>query len=639
MYHKKKLALFVSHIYGEYQSNLCRGAIHAASEFGYRLEVYTTNDGENLGAYSIGEESILDIPCFDEIDGVIFASDTYADAGLKNKIVDKLKKQTKCKVVEICENNPSFQQITLENNDIFEELADHLIKKHGATSVCYLGNKNESFFSDKRQAAVAKAMEKNGLKFDASNIFLTDLSADSLREALKQFTCDGSRRPDAVICYNDKTAIEFMMVAQTSGYNIPNDFALTGCDCSKAGDVLTSPLTSISFPIYELGECAVNALHALIQDKKDFEKTVYAKTIYKCSCGCKYESENSSFSYNHLLQNNINELESAMLVSMKMAADFSHVTDIDDGMDILESYIKSIKECKEFYLCLYSDWDRPTKYIRDLTSFDDYDVNADNDSIHLKLAIKNGKRLADYTFEKNSILPAVIDKDSNASYIISSLFFEDRAFGYLVMSSESDRFDQNFKFVNWVTNVTQLLENLRKTKNTAILTNHLEEIYIKDALTGLYNHHGFYGKQEEVIANASVNSLITAMVIDLDELKVINDQFGHSEGDFALKTIGHALLTSADQSTICGRLGGDEFYCLAALDDEKNAKDFLLSVDNYLLNFNKLSDKPYNISISHGYSFKNFSPAFSFESIDSLFEEADKKMYTSKKSKTKHTIK
>lgn len=62
MYHKKKIALFISHIYGVYQQGLCQGVISTAEDYGYKTEVYTTSDGEDLGAYSLGESSILRIP-------------------------------------------------------------------------------------------------------------------------------------------------------------------------------------------------------------------------------------------------------------------------------------------------------------------------------------------------------------------------------------------------------------------------------------------------------------------------------------------------------------------------------------------------------------------------------------------------
>lgn len=636
MYHKKKIALFISHIYGEYQSNLCQGIIKSANDFGYQVEVYTSNDGENLGAYSIGEDSILDIPNFNEIDGVIFASETYTDPSFRQKITSFLLAQSDCKVIEICEDNPSFINITMDNNSVVGLLTEHMITVHHASNICYLGSEDGILFSNRRQEAFENAMKKHKLNITDSNIYIANNTRDSLLDALNSFTNNQTQTPDAIICYNDDMAIKLWMIAEELGYNIPDDFAITGCDNSEAGANTFPPLTTITFPTYELGACAFTALHSLIAEKKDFATTVVAQPVYGGSCGCKNIQSNSSFLYSTKLQNKIENLETSMFISMKMSTEFSHINDIDNGMDILEKYILNIEECSEFYLCLYSNWNSPSKLIKDLTGYED---DIDNDNIELKLAIKNGKRLPDCTFTRNSLLPDFIYNKETAAYIVTPLFFEEKAFGYLVLASNQTHFDENFRFLQWVVNITQLLQDLCEAKNSAVMTEHLEGIYLIDVLTGLYNNHGFLSKQEEILLNAKDNSIITSMIFDLDELKTINDRFGHNEGDFALKTIGQALSSTKDETTICARFTGDEFYCLAAFENEENAKDFLLRVDNYLNNFNRLSDKPYNISVSSGYAYQDISKVSLPEDFNLLFEKADKNMYQVKKTKIKNIIK
>ena len=77
MYHSKKIGVFISHIFGNYQHLVCQGIIHTAFEYGYTNEIFTSLDGENLGIYAVGEKSILQIPNYDSFDGIIFASDNY----------------------------------------------------------------------------------------------------------------------------------------------------------------------------------------------------------------------------------------------------------------------------------------------------------------------------------------------------------------------------------------------------------------------------------------------------------------------------------------------------------------------------------------------------------------------------------
>lgn len=90
MYHAKKIGVFISHIFGAYQQGVCQGIIDRAVEYGYTAEIFTSLDGENLGSYARGEESILHIPNYDSFDGVIFASDTYISQELRRKILKQL---------------------------------------------------------------------------------------------------------------------------------------------------------------------------------------------------------------------------------------------------------------------------------------------------------------------------------------------------------------------------------------------------------------------------------------------------------------------------------------------------------------------------------------------------------------------
>ena len=636
MYHKKKIALFISHIYGEYQSNLCQGVIQQAAEYGYKVEVYATNDGEDLGEYSRGEAGICSIPNFSDIEGVLFASGTYADQKLRDKIYKLLKKQD-CQVIDIDERTSCFPTVMLENNITTGTLTEHLISTHGLEDLCYLGSCTQPFYSDKRQKAFESVMVQHSLNVPKENIFLSDESDESFETALSRFTEKGTKKPQGIVCYNDDYAIRLWLEAKKQGYSIPEDFAIVGCDNTPAGQNLNPPLTTVSFPSYQLGCCAINALLASIQGKEIEQKTVFAEPVYAGSCGCNLQSSSSGYLYPHTLSKKISDLEGSMFVSMRMSAQFSHISDIDDGMDALEKYVKKIDNCSEFYLCLYSDWDKVQDKVLALTQSEDEEFVAD-DTILLKLAVKDGKRLPECTFSKHSLLPDYIDKESGLAYIISPLFFEDRLFGYIAISFSNNIIDYRFKLVEWIMNITQMLQNLCEIKLTDALKKELENLYLRDALTGLYNQHGFNNYTFDFQKKLGKDSHACAVLFDLDELKTINDNFGHEEGDFALKTIGHALLKAKNPDDLCCRFSGDEFYCLISCHNEEDAKSFIQRVNKYLSNYNNLSSKPYNISTSAGYALLDNAANIDMNRINELFSLADSRMYKEKKSKNKNVI-
>ncbi len=95
----------------------------------------------------------------------------------------------------------------------------------------------------------------------------------------------------------------------------------------------------------------------------------------------------------------------------------------------MEQFVRKIEHCKEFYLCLYSDWDSVSSHILALT--DNEEAPADRNTVLLKFALKNGKRLPECSYRKKNLLPDYIYDSSVCAYIYIPLFFEEREFGYL----------------------------------------------------------------------------------------------------------------------------------------------------------------------------------------------------------------
>ncbi len=181
-------------------------------------------------------------------------------------------------------------------------------------------------------------------------------------------------------------------------------------------------------------------------------------------------------------------------------------------------------------------------------------------------------------------------------------------------------------------NINQMLQRICETRRTSILVNHLEDIYTKDALTGLYNKHGYLHCESQLLADAIASeSTITGFLFDLDGLKYINDHFGHSEGDFAIQVIGHALSSMIRPDDVCARFSGDEFYLLTKDYTKEDADELLGRVNKYLSNYNKLSHKEYTISASGGYAQASPDKNFTKDHLNELFAQADRNMYQQKK--------
>lgn len=103
----------------------------------------------------------------------------------------------------------------------------------------------------------------------------------------------------------------------------------------------------------------------------------------------------------------------------------------------------------------------------------------------------------------------------------------------------------------------------------------LEELALRDSLTGLSNHRDFHDalRAEMERALAGAETPISLVALDLDHFKVINDEFGHPVGDEVLRAVGQALRRFVRASDTVARLGGEEFALLLPGADATSAAE------------------------------------------------------------------
>ncbi len=634
MYRTKKIGVFISHIYGNYQSRLCQGIIKKAEDYGYLVEIFASNEGENLGDYGMGEFGILNIPRPDDYAGIIMASGTYLLPTLEQAIMKMLQKHFTCPVIDINQKPSFYPRIVLENNMPVRDIVLHLGKTHHHKNICYLGSSTEADYNVIRERAFVEGMNELSLPV-TDRIYSCDYSRESIEQALKQILKADSL-PDAIVCYNDKIALSVITMLKDRDYRIPEQIAVTGCDTLEFGQMTAPTLTSVTFPIDEVGQTAVEQLTRLIhKDMIEPVTTVMATPSFGTSCGCPDSHPVSSYFYARKLDQHITDLEQNLIMDMHMSANLQGVNDLDNGMDLLASFAQILPDCKEFYLCLYEDWDRISSHIREITLTAEDECSPD--TVLLKLAIKDGKRLPECTFTKHNILPDYLYNGKSSSYIYTPLFFGDKNFGYLALSFKNSKVGYSFFFISWLMNVNSMLKGLCDKKNLGLLVGRLEDIYTKDELTGLLNRQGFKTFSVPAFDKAIADKTpVCAFMFDLDCLKLINDTFGHAEGNFAIQVLAHALENSIDEGDICSRQDGDEFQVLTFNYTTEKAAQLMDNVNKYLNNYNKLHTKDYCIQASCGYCLKvPESPA----DLSEMYKEADFSMYEHKRIKEKQILK
>lgn len=179
-------------------------------------------------------------------------------------------------------------------------------------------------------------------------------------------------------------------------------------------------------------------------------------------------------------------------------------------------------------------------------------------------------------------------------------------------------------------NITQ--EQLKMSLNEIHEKNELlNQLSTLDELTGIYNRRGFMEKVEYYI-NMPSNRGMKAFLLfaDMDSLKVVNDKFGHKDGDYALKNIASILSQSFGPHDVIGRIGGDEFVCFAFIDSSDYINQVQARIKELSADLNATCGKPYFIEMSVGVT--EFI-CNGNQKIEDLLSQADTALYSNKRYK------
>jgi diguanylate cyclase (GGDEF)-like protein/PAS domain S-box-containing protein len=150
-----------------------------------------------------------------------------------------------------------------------------------------------------------------------------------------------------------------------------------------------------------------------------------------------------------------------------------------------------------------------------------------------------------------------------------------------------------------------------------------------DLLTEVLNRRAGLDYLQEKMERAEENGdSLSIIFIDVNDLKLVNDNFGHQEGDELLQKVSDILQHSLRRNDKVVRFGGDEFLLILLQSNQDSAEMIWLRIKEKLKQATKNNKKSYKISASHGAA--EYSPDYQ-KSLDQLINQADNAMYEEKK--------
>jgi diguanylate cyclase (GGDEF)-like protein len=171
---------------------------------------------------------------------------------------------------------------------------------------------------------------------------------------------------------------------------------------------------------------------------------------------------------------------------------------------------------------------------------------------------------------------------------------------------------------------------LHDNTQTRQLLNQLEELAARDSLTGIFNRRSFYQLATQNMFNLRESGGRMALImLDLDHFKTVNDTYGHSAGDVALRKVTDTCQKLLRQQDIFGRYGGEEFVIflpetdlpIAARIAERLRKGIKKKIITY---------EEFSFSVTASFGVAGISAKTSPINLDDLFQLADKALYQAK---------
>lgn len=159
----------------------------------------------------------------------------------------------------------------------------------------------------------------------------------------------------------------------------------------------------------------------------------------------------------------------------------------------------------------------------------------------------------------------------------------------------------------------------------------LREMATVDELTGLLNRRGLEAQSARAIAQARRSgATLGVLVADLDDLKLINDEFGHAEGDRAIREAARILRSATRDADYVSRIGGDEFIVLAFDATETGMERLAERIEAAAKDAAREGATGWSVSFSTGFA---VAPATDQETLAGLYARADSRMYQAKRSR------
>ncbi|MBR6210812.1 MAG: GGDEF domain-containing protein [Clostridiales bacterium] len=608
-----KICTFIGDMYRDYSLSIMKNINAYAEEKGHRVDFYGNCSIPTMNPmHIIGYKSILHVPNLHSYDGIIICYDTINHTGMGKELVDALLSDPESPpVVCIRAEINGFYNVVPDNRKMMRDIAAYIISKCSSGDIGFVTGRDDLADSAERRAGFEDAMHEAGYETSEDMIFHGNYWIDKGPQMADHFIKEDGTLPAAIICSNDYMAIGLIDELITRGFSIPEDCMVSGVDnLTESADHIPS-ITTIEISAKELAYSAMELLEKIhAKANPDICVTVAGNIIPRESTGDRDP--------NHDVFKIIRDLKLSKHDSIEALRQFALITTTFDTALTREECIQvslenlrelpSVQDC---YLCCYRENNRELiGYFRD----------------------KGNISIMSEPFPNTDLLPEGYLNEESGSYVFLPLSYMNMAYGYAILRVEmTEHFFINEKMEFIFLQIGHLI-NKHELNQKLFGIADIMDLYIKDPLTGMLNRRGFETKLSKFFDKKGhkLNDVAIAS-IDMDELKYINDTFGHNAGDEAIRSLARCVDNALNPGEFVARMGGDEFAAIIILGEVGRVGQFIRTVRNNIREINESGANPYELGASIG-----TCELTEWSELIECINKADKAMYLEKKAKKKH---
>lgn len=607
----KRIAMLTSTWLGDYTEALIRGIRKYMEHADIIMHVFNVYDFMEKTDLHKKEQDILYLADLSSYDGILVAYTSTGSHPILEELLAKLAAEGK-KI--LCIDNPYAGQpyIGIDNYRSFYDLVEHMISVHSCKTFNYLGGPADHPENQLRYAAFCDCLKKHGLGVDPRRVLNYYFINSDGATAYRKWKEDELHLPDAVLCANDNMALGYCTAANEDGYFAPKDFLIAGFDNIDDAQYFSPSITSVNRNWIQLGYESMSHLLELIDGAKSEERYYVNGVLQRnesCGCGCVHLdhtlSQNLISCYRNRKEQEVYDMWSRNVLQRFC----STANDEKSFLDAL-AYAVDVLSLPPFAICLnyldYEDWD---------TLFDARYTDTFKAYISGKCEL----------IKRSQLLPSAYKESDDRIFFFSPLHFGTKNFGYCVVPFRDKllAYDKHQHFVDYL---ALALECIYQRKMLQSMNDRLKDLYVLDQMTGLYNRFGYRDIAKRYFESTAKH--VSVYYIDVDNLKFINDNYGHAMGDKAITRIADGIITVFSQAPVKVRMGGDEFLVMESLRSEE---EMITEEQQFLRYLNEGKDAvalpfPLSASVGHiGSIDENLSLEELVHKVDSLMYDIKQK--------------